>query len=348
MLSKVFLTFQDPEMKAVFEREKRSWYSKIMPVILLTIIVLASTLEILYRVNGLGELEMTTSIVNGSAILLYIGLTCLVRCSHVASWFVCPSLTALTHYYFAWVDYDGQGTSIYYTMIVGITVSFFLLVLFSEVWLISTAVYSPLLAYYMWKTGKDMVGNENQELLIRCLFCVFLYAIVAYKVEMLNKQAFMGKESSEKAFYRWLKIFETFPEGLALVRNGYIMYANQSLHRLFEFDDYVSTTDPYNEHLKKLLTVTEVTRLGKDTANYTTSVWNFLDGPERGAPFSLQIQAKESDEKDGKKNLNADGSRTKYISLNKVLVNVAGSQDKLFVVRDLSSMVNLQKIMYTK
>lgn len=45
---------------------------------------------------------------------------------------------------------------------------------------------------------------------------------------------------------------------------------------------------------------------------------------------------------------NTDGSYTKYISMNKVHVNVAGSQDKLFVVRDLNSMVNLQKLMYTK
>ena len=35
-------------------------------------------------------------------------------------------------------------------------------------------------------------------------------------------------------------------------------------------------------------------------------------------------------------------------SMNKVNVNVAGSQDMLFVVRDLNSMVNLQKLMYTK
>jgi len=45
---------------------------------------------------------------------------------------------------------------------------------------------------------------------------------------------------------------------------------------------------------------------------------------------------------------NTDGSYTKYISMNKVNVNVGGSQDKLFVVRDLNSMVNLQKLMYTK
>jgi hypothetical protein len=26
-------------------------------------------------------------------------------------------------------------------------------------------------------------------------------------------------ESNEKAFNRWLKVFETFPEGIAMVRN---------------------------------------------------------------------------------------------------------------------------------
>jgi hypothetical protein len=36
------------------------------------------------------------------------------------------------------------------------------------------------------------------------------------------------------------------------------------------------------------------------------------------------------------------------VSLNKVTVNLSGTRDKLFVVRDLSSMVNLQRIMYTK
>jgi hypothetical protein len=100
-------------------------------------------------------LEMHTNFVNIVALLTFGILSCLVRCSHTASWFVCPSITAVSFYYFAWVDYDGTNVSIYYTMIVGITVSFFILIVFNEVWLISTAVYTPLLAYYMWKTGKD-------------------------------------------------------------------------------------------------------------------------------------------------------------------------------------------------
>lgn len=193
-----------------------------------------------------------------------------------------------------------------------------------------------------------MVQSELNELVIRVVFCVLLYAIVAYKVEALNKQAFQGQQTSENAFYRWLKIFETFPEGLALVRRNQVLYANRSFSGMFEYADYSSTADPFNDQLQKLLQLTEVQRLGKEEDAYTTTAWNFLDHVEKGAPFSFNIAASDMKEDNPEMQRNPDGSYTKYISMNKVLVNVAGSQDKLFVVRDLNSMVNLQKLMYTK
>lgn len=73
-----------------------------------------------------------------------------------------------------------------------------------------------------------------------------------------------------------------------------------------------------------------------------------MDHVEKGAPFSFNITAEAMQEDNPEMQRNTDGSYTKYISMNKVNVNVAGSQDKLFVVRDLNSMVNLQKLMYTK
>ena len=168
--------------------------------------------------------DLNTHIVNGVTTGLALLLWLLVRKWAVFSWFVCPLLTAFAFYYFAMVDYDGSVVSIYYTLIVGITSTFFMLVIFNENWLLSTLIYAPLLAFYMKKTGEDMIevvsGEELSELIIRSVFCIFLYAIVAYKVETLNKQAFLGQQTSEKAFYRWLKIFETFPEGLALLRKG--------------------------------------------------------------------------------------------------------------------------------
>jgi len=103
---------------------------------------------------------------------------------------------------------------------------------------------------------------------------------------------------------------------------------------------------PKNEGLKSLLASTDVTRLSKDSSqNYTTTVWGFLQGEEKGAPFSLNLNQKHID---ADQNEEDNGENMKYISLNKVAVNVSGQQDKLFVVRDLSSMVNLQKMMYMK
>jgi len=112
---------------------------------------------------------------------------------------------------------------------------------------------------------------------------------------------------------------------------------------MFEFD-YNSQRDRYNEDLKSLLQGQEVTRMGKDTDPYSVSAWDFLDHVEKGAPFSLNYTPGQKDgEEDGERE-----EQVKYVSLNKVAVNVAGSQDKLFVVRDLNSMVNLQKLMYTR
>ena len=348
MLSTVFLSFEDREMRLTFEKEKRAYYGRILLVIWPILLLLTGTLVVLDKVVKTYEGDLTTHIVNGAAVVIFFLLWLFVRKFTICSWFVCPLMTAYAFYYFAIVDYDGSIVSIYYTLIVGITSSFFILVIFNESWLLSSVVYAPLLSYYMWKTGEDMVGDELNELIIRCIFCSFLYAIVAYKVETLNKQAFLGQQTSEKAFYRWLKIFETFPEGLALIRRGQILYANRSFSGMFEYSGYESAKDPYNDQLQRMLSTTEVQRLGKEDDTYQTTAWNFLDHVEKGAPFSFNIAQDQMQDDNPEMQKNTDGSYTKYISMNKVNVNVAGSQDKLFVVRDLNSMVNLQKLMYTK
>jgi hypothetical protein len=62
----------------------------------------------------------------------------------------------------------------------------------------------------MYKTGYDILGQELPEALIRAVFCTVLYAFIAHRIETLTKQSFIGRETSEKAFHRWMKIFETF------------------------------------------------------------------------------------------------------------------------------------------
>ena len=257
MLSTILLSFEDREMRLIFEKQKREYYGRILLVVWPVLILLTALLVIL-DVMDQYDGDTTTHIVNGTAVGVFLILWLLVRKYHTFSWFVCPMLTAFAFYYFAIVDYDETAVSIYYTLIVGITSTYFILVIFNESWLLSTMVYAPLLAYYMHKTGKDMVGSETNELIIRCIFCVFLYGIVGYKVESLNKQAFLGMQTQDKAFYRWLKIFETFPEGLALIRRGQILYANRSFSGMFEMKDYDSNQDLYNDRLHSMLQQTEV------------------------------------------------------------------------------------------
>lgn len=122
--------------------------------------MLLVVLEVIYKTKKYSaSLSKTTSIVNGVSVAWFLFLTILNRKTQVATWFVCPSLTALSYYYFAFVDYDGSNVSIFYKVIVGISMTFFFLVVLSESWIISTLVYAPFLSYFMWKTGKDMIES---------------------------------------------------------------------------------------------------------------------------------------------------------------------------------------------
>lgn len=103
----------------------------------------------------------------------------------------------------------------------------------------------------MYVTGYDLLGAELTELGMRCAFVVLVYAVIAYRFETLTKQSFMGRESTDKAFHRWMKIFETFPEGIALVRNNYILYANRALH--YTLNVGIHRTEPEDDPLYELL-----------------------------------------------------------------------------------------------
>lgn len=79
--------------------------------------------------------------------------------------------------------------------------------------------------------------------------------------------------------------------------------------------------------MRSMLDATEVTRLGSEQT-FTTSIWNFIESQEVSAPFTMGYVR---DEK----------AQTKIISLNKVACRIAGEGDRLFVVRDLSSLAEL-------
>lgn len=112
---------------------------------------------------------------------------------------MCPSLIVIVFYYITWIDYDTTNVSIYYKTILGITICYFLLVVFNEAWFLTTIVYSPFCIYFMYKSGVDMLEEAANagELVGRSLFVCFIFGIVAYQMEKLNKQSFLGREASK-------------------------------------------------------------------------------------------------------------------------------------------------------
>ena len=120
-----------------------------------------------------------------------------------------------------------------------------------------------------------------------------------------------------------------------MIKGGDILYSNHSLIKMLEIKNYNQESDQFFDDLRKQLRAIKVSKLGKDFTK-EISVWDFLESKETGAVFQIQYEDQLLELK------------KKYISMNKVTVNVNGTNEKLFVVRDLSSMVHLQKIGFMK
>ena len=89
---------------------------------------------------------------------------------------------------------------------------------FNENWILSTITYAVCITVLMYRIGVELLGEEIYELAIKAVYSTFIYGVIAYLGEIRGKQAYVGAESSDKAFYKWLKIFETFPEGGTIMR----------------------------------------------------------------------------------------------------------------------------------
>ncbi|CDW81635.1 multi-sensor hybrid histidine kinase [Stylonychia lemnae] len=174
-------------------------------------------------------------------------------------------------------------------------------------------------------------------------FYYYTFQDFTQTLQMLNFN-FLGKLESDKAFHKWLKIFETFIEGIALIRNNYILYSNQNLLHMLEIQTNEElTNDPKNLKLQRKLVATKIKpySYGREKPkNQASNVWTFLAKNEKGGTFELTSRSVQYDEE--------NSSSKKYITLNQVNVNVAGARDKLLIVRDVSHLVYLEQIMQSK
>lgn len=91
---------------------------KALPLIAFLLLVLAVAIEVLSRVlhlTNLGNLSAVTSIINWGYLVVFLLLSCLIRKWVWPSWLVCPLLTLLVYYYFAFVDFQKSAAVLYFT-----------------------------------------------------------------------------------------------------------------------------------------------------------------------------------------------------------------------------------------
>ena len=292
MLSRFFLAFQDRETQAVYLNHKRSFYAKSLPIVLITQILLTVGLFLVGVKTAASSNTLEPEVIRVSCafVAALAAMTLLVRWSHIACWFVSPLLTSINFYYFAFVDYEPSNVATVFTVVGAVSVSYLISIMFSEVWLISTIVYVPLITGYMAILGDDYIAEstDNTELITRAIFATFVYAIVTYTSESYCKRAFIGSISEDLLFKRWLKIFEAFPEGLAFIRDDKILFANTSLGEHLNLNSGSnSADDPLFRKLRNTLRKTKVRRIGEQ--EYEASIWSFLQKvDEKGGPFRMQ------------------------------------------------------------
>ena len=112
----------------------------------------------------------------------------------------------------------------------------YILVIFGQNFIISSVSFAPMITLFFFKTSKEIGGDTYvSQAILTSLFTIFVYVSIAYKVERLSKQCFLGREHFDKSFKKWLMIFETFPEGVSMVKeDGSVMYSNGSMSKILE------------------------------------------------------------------------------------------------------------------
>ena len=117
MLSKVFLRYADDDIQRRFNYSRQEFYRKAIPLIAVLIFLLAVALEVIYRgLNlDLGDLSWVTSLINWGYFVLFIVLSCIVRRWNWPAYFVCPLITIIVFYYFAFADFQRSAAVLYFT-----------------------------------------------------------------------------------------------------------------------------------------------------------------------------------------------------------------------------------------
>lgn len=170
-------------------------------------------------------------------------------------------------YYAIAIRVEDDDVSYEFTIPVSISTAYLILLAFNEVWLISTAMFAPIIGFTLFNAGAEMKGTDSgNEVILRAVWCILAYGIVAYQLERQSKMAFISKvQNQEGAAGDWLHIFESFPEGIALIKKGNLAYANSAITKIFEPEDSNFDTFKPLSSIQETLEEVPLTRFGMDS-----------------------------------------------------------------------------------
>jgi hypothetical protein len=188
--------------------------------------------------------------------LIFIGLfailTCVARKTYIASWFVTPFSTCICFFYLAYVDEQIPYLTRDFTMLVAVSTCYLLVALFNEAWIISVSFFAPLLGYHMWREGSEFLGMEFRDISLRALFVIICYAVTAWQLERGKKRYFLCS-GGEDSFDQWTTVFNTFSEGIAIIKDSEITFKNTNFCEMFPINSYREVADPASILLKDRL-----------------------------------------------------------------------------------------------
>ena len=145
-------------MQTLYLNSSKQPYLKALPIMTGVFLLLSMGLEVIYRLNFFhaGEIALSTSVVNWTVTFTFFVFCFLIKKFNYLHMLVCPVITVFVFYYVTINDYDGSVMGIFTTSCFGLTTLLYVLVMFSEVWLLSTLTFAPLISYYMYKTSQTL------------------------------------------------------------------------------------------------------------------------------------------------------------------------------------------------
>ena len=202
LLSKFLLSFHDAETKALYEAKNKRFYARTTILLLILIILVAGACASMSLLSDdpIFENPMVVTIVNGAMAIIVAFLVGVIRSGNWAKRLICPILTIYIHVLFnEWQGMEEESVGVLWARTsLGTAAFYFVLVIFNEAWLINLAVFTPCLAFSIYRTTESIGADLDLPLVaLLGVFHLFAYGVVGYQTERLSKLAFLGQESSE-------------------------------------------------------------------------------------------------------------------------------------------------------